>query len=96
MRRGDLGLVAEEARPTDAAARFVDNDRVTARGEGVGDIGPVDPRMAAADAVFAAAADHDLGFVCRWHVGPAFSGGNVRREPLAAPLHHAESAGEIE
>ena len=84
------------ARPSDAAARVVHDDRVAARGQDVGDVGPVDPRMAAADAVFAAAADDDLRFVCRGHVGPAFSGGMcgaaVRRAPPSCGIPPGKSS----
>ena len=90
MRSAICDRSLNRARPTMRPRGLWTTHGVAARGERVGDVGPVDPRMAAADPVFAAAADHDLGFVCRCHVGPAFSGRNAAR-PRAAPLHHAES-----
>ena len=58
----DLGSIAEE-RPADRAAAGPDHgDGVAAAGADLGDVGPVDPRMAAADALGAPAGDDGGGF----------------------------------
>ena len=57
----DLRRVAVERAADDAPAGILDDDDVARGGACVGDVGAINPRMAAAESVLSARADDDTG-----------------------------------